>query len=563
MGKQMKWLFVIAIAVMLVVANIGGIYAAPWGYGDRRAPSPQQRPQQRVSANYSSVSLSSSTPAENGTLSTSNATIVLQFSGDITYSTSQSGEAILLLKGLRSRVPISVTAAGTSGLIITPNGALNQNAKYTLYVYGLNDSSGLVIKPFTLSFSAATNADAANTASTPNTGNNSSQPTQFKDVGSNFWGYQAIADLNKRGIINGYSDGTFKPNESVTRSQFASMLTKALNLTATDNTQTFADVAPSSWDYSAVQAAKSYLTGYKTSNGTMYFYGSNNAVREDMSVALVKALNLTVQSNDSELQQTFTDYNDISADLRDYVYTAYKDNIMQGSNNAFNPQGTLTRAEAAVLLERALNKVEKVAVDGNSSDNGQKVVVDNSGTSSSKDTDATLSNLSYNGTTITGFNAGALTYNVTLPYGTTAVPAVTVAVTDTGKATAVVTQAAGLPGSATVVVIAEDGTTTKTYTINFAVAAPKDTDATLSDLTCNGTAVTDFAAGIFTYNIVLPEGTTEVPTVEATIHDTGKATVVVVPAASLPGTTTVLVTAEDGITINTYTINFTVSTSQG
>jgi hypothetical protein len=197
---------------------------------------------------------------------------------------------------------------------------------------------------------------------------------------------------------------------------------------------------------------------------------------------------------------------------------------------------------------RALQKTEKVPVD-----DGQKVPIDSS-------TDATLSTLIYNGVSVTGFYSSKLTYNVVLPAGTTAIPVVAATVNNTGKATASVTQATGLPGSATVVVTAQDGTTHRTYTINFTVAVSvKHTDATLSNLAMNGVTLTGFASSKLTYNVVLPAGTTAVPVVTATVNDTGKATAVVTQAAGLPGYAAVVVTAEDGITQKIYTINFTVA----
>jgi hypothetical protein len=90
-------------------------------------------------------------------------------------------------------------------------------------------------------------------------------------------------------------------------------------------------------------------------------------------------------------------------------------------------------------------------------------------------------------------------------------------------------------------------------------AAAKSNDATLSDLQVDGTTVAGFAAATLSYDVELAAGTTTVPTVTATAsHDS--ATVAVTDAASLPGSTTVLVTAEDG-TAQTYTINFTVAAS--
>ena len=84
-------------------------------------------------------------------------------------------------------------------------------------------------------------------------------------------------------------------------------------------------------------------------------------------------------------------------------------------------------------------------------------------------------------------------------------------------------------------------------------------DATLSDLTVNSETVQGFVSGTYTYNVELPAGTTTVPTVAATTTD-ANASYVVNNADALPGTTTVVVTAEDGTTKLTYTINFTLAT---
>lgn len=289
----------------------------------------------------------------------------------------------------------------------------------------------------------------------------------FKDVDDDFWAYQAISDLVKRGIIRGYEDQTFKPNAKVTRSEFATMLTKALKLEDPDDTQTFADVKPSSWDYKAVEASKEFLTGYKAGNGTMYFYGSRDAVREDMAVALVKALDVKVESDNGQLQKVFTDHKAISENLRDYVYTAYKEGIMIGSNKKFDPQSTLTRAEAATLLKRALEKTEKVVVDDSDIDDPEKVVVeDPDEDEDEKSTDATLKSLKYDGITVTAFVYNVFTYNILLP-ANAEIPTVQAVANDSENASVKITQASDLPGTAKVEVTAEDGTTKKTYTIKF------------------------------------------------------------------------------------------------
>lgn len=97
-----------------------------------------------------------------------------------------------------------------------------------------------------------------------------------------------------------------------------------------------------------------------------------------------------------------------------------------------------------------------------------------------KNTDATLSHIKVNGTAIPGFSSDKTDYTVTLPAGET-VPEVSATTTD-GRAASVVTQAPALPGTATIAVTAQDGTTVKTYKVNFKVD-PLDKVTITSDQT--------------------------------------------------------------------------------
>jgi len=137
--------------------------------------------------------------------------------------------------------------------------------------------------------------------------------------------------------------------------------------------------------------------------------------------------------------------------------------------------------------------------------------------------DATLSDIKVDGTTVEGFSKIVLTYNVELPYGSTQVPEVTYTLSDT-KAHAVKTDAVQLPGTTTIVVTAEDGTTQLTYSINFTVTPPSN-NATLSAFTLGGDNVLALP------NIVVANPATDAGATKYKADYTGFAGIVATPAA--------------------------------
>ena len=107
-------------------------------------------------------------------------------------------------------------------------------------------------------------------------------------------------------------------------------------------------------------------------------------------------------------------------------------------------------------------------------------------------------------------------------------------------------------------------TNTRTITENtefIATFVAKSSDTSLSDLKVDGTTITGFASGTTAYSVILANGITTVPTVTATCTDSN-ASAIVTAATSLPGSTTVTVTAENGST-QIYTINFSVQAVSG
>ncbi|MCX7711133.1 MAG: S-layer homology domain-containing protein, partial [Clostridia bacterium] len=192
--------------------------------------------------------------------------------------------------------------------------------------------------------------------------NVSANSASFSDVPQGFWAYDAIMKMVNQNVLSGYPDGTFRPDSPVTRAEFAKMMVNALGLpVTTPQGTTFKDVGLSEWSINYVEAAKNYLTGYKTADG-FYFKPYENASREDMACALVLAKGYGNSEADlSKLQRIFSDHQEISPALQKYVLISFEKSLIKGySNGTFKPKGTLTRGEAASLLYNAsLSKKEE------------------------------------------------------------------------------------------------------------------------------------------------------------------------------------------------------------
>lgn len=179
---------------------------------------------------------------------------------------------------------------------------------------------------------------------------------RFLDVSKEHWAYEAIIEMEKRGVISGFSDGTFRPSDKVTREQFAKLMVLGLNLSISEPDQaTFTDITKEDWSYKYVEAVKQYLSGYVGNNGK-FFNGRQNATREDIVIALVKAKGYDKETVDiKRLEGLFKDSNAISKRAEKYVLLGYDKNLLSGyDDGTFKPKGELTRAEAVTLLYRII-----------------------------------------------------------------------------------------------------------------------------------------------------------------------------------------------------------------
>jgi hypothetical protein len=101
--------------------------------------------------------------------------------------------------------------------------------------------------------------------------------TTFNDVPTNYWAQTFIQELATRDIIKGFPDGGFRPNDPVTRAQFAAMLNKAINKAPIRGGMTFVDVDSNYWAASAIE--KSYTTGFLSGYPGNVFEPSQNIPR--------------------------------------------------------------------------------------------------------------------------------------------------------------------------------------------------------------------------------------------------------------------------------------------
>lgn len=175
-------------------------------------------------------------------------------------------------------------------------------------------------------------------------------PQKFWDVPKNHWAFTYIADLADRKVINGYEDGSFKPDHTVSRAEWAKIMVEAAGVQTTDNAVYFRDMSANHWANKYVNAAKNYLTGYADG----LYRPEQATTREDVTVAMVKLKGYDTSNVDYSYLTSFTDVYSISNYAKVYVAVAVQNNLISGfDDNTFRGQDTLTRAEAATLLYRA------------------------------------------------------------------------------------------------------------------------------------------------------------------------------------------------------------------
>lgn len=177
----------------------------------------------------------------------------------------------------------------------------------------------------------------------------------FNDVTENHWAKNNIEVMASKGIVNGVSATrmVFMPDKPVTRAEFAKMLVMAQGLLDEDAVCNFKDVSQDEWYTPYIASA--YQAGIIAGMPDGTFRPNDVITREQMAAMLSRALNIERPENALELID-FADENAISEYARQDVALIVTVEIMNGKpNKLFDPQGVATRAEAATTIYRLFN----------------------------------------------------------------------------------------------------------------------------------------------------------------------------------------------------------------
>ncbi|MFD2614960.1 S-layer homology domain-containing protein [Paenibacillus gansuensis] len=189
-------------------------------------------------------------------------------------------------------------------------------------------------------------------------------PLEFSDVAKH-WAKQAINDMGSRMVVKGFQDGTFKPNQDMTRAEFAAIMVRGLGLRLDTGKAPFTDVQLDDWFSAAVQTASAYklIDGFE--DGT--FRPNDKITREQAMVIIAKAMKISGLQGKMQVQDAsvmlndFADANHVSVWAKDSVSSTVLAGIVSGKyGKVVDPKAHITRAEVAIMIRNLLIKSDLI-----------------------------------------------------------------------------------------------------------------------------------------------------------------------------------------------------------
>lgn len=169
----------------------------------------------------------------------------------------------------------------------------------------------------------------------------------------NHWSSESVNYLYDRGVTKGYSDGTFRPDNSITRAEFVTFVNKLFGFTQKTNIN-FKDVKSDAWYYDQVAIAvkNGYVDGYSDNS----FRPENKISRQEVAKIIAIAGNIKAEGK----AKNFSDQKAIGSWAKEYVDIVSSKNYMSGygSDGSFRPKNETKRGEAAKIIASVHKDVE-------------------------------------------------------------------------------------------------------------------------------------------------------------------------------------------------------------
>lgn len=164
----------------------------------------------------------------------------------------------------------------------------------------------------------------------------------FTDVNKNDWFYSTVNELSDKGVITGYEDKTFKPQKSVTYSEFLTLLNNAIGTKQAPDYKNPTEWYKPTFDY---LKSKGVIQTINNPNQEI----SRNEMAKYLSLGLQKLKN---QTPNTTAPTNIKDFNSIPAEYKDYVASTVNAGLIKGDEHQnFNGSQSLTRAETAVIIK--------------------------------------------------------------------------------------------------------------------------------------------------------------------------------------------------------------------
>ncbi|MEK4850121.1 bacterial Ig-like domain-containing protein [Paenibacillus sp. FSL H7-0756] len=178
----------------------------------------------------------------------------------------------------------------------------------------------------------------------------------FQDIDSTHWAKSAVEVLASKGVIQGISAAEFRPEQPVTRAEFALLLVRGMELTASEG-PSFMDVSPGDDYYKELMAARKL--GLITGLPGGLFQPDVPVSRQEMFVMAARALRAVERMNPGEntssVLKGFTDHQQIASYAADDIAAMAAAGLVKGdAQQQLMPAASSTRAEAAMLIYRML-----------------------------------------------------------------------------------------------------------------------------------------------------------------------------------------------------------------